>query len=81
MALKFQKSLNQIFERFYRVESSRNKETGGSGLGLAIAQSIIDLHGGYINVSSDEGLTTFAIHLPVKHGDKLSKPAQKQAAE
>ncbi|GAD16447.1 sensor histidine kinase [Lentilactobacillus otakiensis] len=75
------KSLDQIFERFYRVESSRNKDTGGSGLGLAIAQSIIDLHGGYINVSSDEGLTTFAIHLPVKHGDKLSKPGQKKAAE
>lgn len=75
------KSLDQIFERFYRVESSRNKETGGSGLGLAIAQSIIDLHGGYINVSSDEGLTTFAIHLPVKHGEKLSKPAQAEAAE
>lgn len=75
------KSLDQIFERFYRVESSRNKETGGSGLGLAIAQSIIDLHGGYINVSSDEGLTTFAIHLPVKHGEKLSKPSQSKAAE
>ncbi|PAK79799.1 sensor histidine kinase [Lentilactobacillus parakefiri] len=76
-----QKSLDQIFERFYRVESSRNKDTGGSGLGLAIAQSIIDLHGGYISVSSDEGLTTFAIHLPVQHGDKLSKVPQRKIAE
>ena len=75
------KSLNQIFERFYRVESSRNKDTGGSGLGLAIAQSIIDLHGGYINVSSDQGLTTFAIHLPVKHGDQLKNPVQKAIAQ
>ncbi|APR06572.1 Alkaline phosphatase synthesis sensor protein PhoR [Lentilactobacillus parabuchneri] len=75
------KSLNQIFERFYRVESSRNKDTGGSGLGLAIAQSIIDLHGGYINVSSDQGLTTFAIHLPAKHGDQLKNPIQKAIAQ
>ena len=74
-------SLDQIFERFYRVESSRNKDTGGSGLGLAIAQSIIDLHGGYINVSSDQGLTTFAIHLPVKHGDQLKNPFQKAIAQ
>lgn len=74
-------SLDQIFERFYRVESSRNKDTGGSGLGLAIAQSIIDLHGGYINVSSDQGLTTFAIHLPVKHGDQLKNPVQKATAQ
>lgn len=74
-------SLNQIFERFYRVESSRNKDTGGSGLGLAIAQSIIDLHGGYINVSSDQGLTTFAIHLPAKHGDQLKNPIQKAIAQ
>ncbi|MSE20649.1 two-component sensor histidine kinase [Lactobacillus parabuchneri] len=75
------KSLNQIFERFYRVESSRNKDTGGSGLGLAIAQSIIDLHGGYINVGSDQGLTTFAIHLPAKHGDQLKNPIQKAIAQ
>lgn len=71
-----QKSLDQIFERFYRVEASRNKDTGGSGLGLAIAQSIIDLHGGYISVNSDERLTTFSIHLPVKHGDRLTKKDQ-----
>ncbi|GAF37446.1 sensor histidine kinase [Lentilactobacillus farraginis] len=67
-------SLNQIFERFYRVEGSRNKDTGGSGLGLAIAQSIVDLHGGYIAVTSENQLTTFAVHLPFKHGDRLSRP-------
>lgn len=72
-----QKSLDQIFERFYRVEESRNKDTGGSGLGLAIAQSIIDLHGGYINVTSSPEITTFAIHVPINHGDHLSKPSDK----
>ena len=65
------KALNQIFERFYRVEESRNKDTGGSGLGLAIAQSIVDLHGGYIDVTSDDEFTVFSIHLPIKPGEKL----------
>ncbi|AQW20705.1 two-component sensor histidine kinase [Lentilactobacillus curieae] len=66
------KALDQIFERFYRVEESRNKDTGGSGLGLAIAQSIVALHGGYIKVTSDDELTTFSIHIPIKPGQKLT---------
>ncbi|MCH5465178.1 sensor histidine kinase [Levilactobacillus tujiorum] len=67
-------SLNMIFERFYRVEESRSKETGGTGLGLAIAQSIVALHGGYIYVESDDALTSFVIHLPVKHDQPLKIP-------
>ncbi len=73
-----QKSLNQIFERFYRVEGSRNKDTGGAGLGLAIAESIVGLHGGYISVSSNKSKTTFAIHIPIKHGDQLTRPKADQ---
>lgn len=68
------KSLSMIFERFYRVEESRSKETGGTGLGLAIAQSIVALHGGYIYVESDDDLTSFVIHLPVKHDQPLAIP-------
>lgn len=60
-----EKSLKHLFERFYRVESSRSKATGGTGLGLAIAQSIVELHHGKINVTSSEKLTSFKVELPV----------------
>lgn len=62
-------SLNKIFERFYRVETSRSVETGGTGLGLAITQSIIELHHGKISVQSDDALTAFIIELPIKQED------------
>ncbi|STP87377.1 histidine kinase [Enterococcus cecorum] len=60
-----QKSLEQLFDRFYRVEESRSQETGGTGLGLAIAQSIIALHGGYIYAKSNPEWTSFIMHLPI----------------
>ncbi|GGE79296.1 HAMP domain-containing sensor histidine kinase [Priestia taiwanensis] len=55
-----------IFERFYRVEKSRSKEFGGSGLGLAICKSIVELHGGEIGVSSEQGKgSTFYFTIPI----------------
>lgn len=59
------KSLQKIFDRFYRVESSRNLKTGGTGLGLAITKSIVDLHGGNIKCQSTSELTSFIIQLPI----------------
>jgi two-component system OmpR family sensor kinase len=55
----------KVFERFYRVDNSRNSETGGSGLGLAIASSIVHRHGGDIKaVETEGGGATFRMHLP-----------------
>jgi len=58
-------SLKHVFDRFYRVEDSRSKKTGGTGLGLAIAQSMIQLHGGTIAVTSDDAKTSFISHFPI----------------
>ncbi|MGL5330235.1 MAG: HAMP domain-containing sensor histidine kinase [Peptostreptococcaceae bacterium] len=60
-----QLDIPHLFDRFYRVEKSRNKNSGGSGLGLAITKNIIELHEGQISVSSDEKLTLFEIKLPL----------------
>lgn len=50
--------LDKIFERFYRVDASRSKETGGYGLGLAIAKDIVTQHGGTIHATSTVGVGT-----------------------
>ncbi len=57
--------LPHLFERFYRSDKARTRETGGFGLGLAIAQSLTEAHGGTIGVTSDaEHGTTFTVRLP-----------------
>ena len=63
-------AVKHLFERFYRVESSRNKDTGGTGLGLAIVQSIVELHHGSVTARSDDQETAFVVTLPVKQVQK-----------
>ncbi|MDO4296342.1 MAG: HAMP domain-containing sensor histidine kinase [bacterium] len=61
-----EEDLPLLFNKFYRVEQSRSVSTGGTGLGLAIAKSIVDMHGGTIEVSSDlSNGTVFTVRLRV----------------
>ena len=59
------KDIEHLFERFYRVDNSGNREVGGSGIGLAIAKEIADMHDGVISVTSTFGQgATFVLSLP-----------------
>ena len=61
------KELPHIFDRFYRVDKARSRESGGTGLGLSIVKWIADIHGGYVNAKSEIGKgTTMTISLPLK---------------
>ncbi|WP_102275046.1 vancomycin resistance histidine kinase VanS [Cytobacillus massiliigabonensis] len=57
--------LEMIFEKFYRLDTSRTTQTGGAGLGLAIAKEIVHAHGGTISAESNEEKTIFTVTVPI----------------
>jgi two-component system sensor histidine kinase SenX3 len=60
------RDLERIFERFYRVDQARSRDTGGTGLGLAIVRHVAQAHGGEVSVESVEGEgSTFRLRLPL----------------
>jgi signal transduction histidine kinase len=67
-----QADLPRVFDRFYRVDSSRNRSNGGVGLGLSIARWIAESHGGSITVTSEPGKgSTFRVQLPIPAASRI----------
>jgi two-component system sensor histidine kinase SenX3 len=70
------RDLDRIFERFYRVDKGRSRETGGTGLGLAIVRHVATNHGGDVLVRSQEGQgSTFVLRIPAPSDGPGSPPA------
>ena len=62
-------NLPHIFDRFYRVDKARSRESGGTGLGLSIVHQLVLYHGGSIRVESEEGKgSTFIVEMPLHQG-------------
>lgn len=69
------RDLERVFERFYRVDRARSRDTGGTGLGLAIVRHVVQNHQGEVDVTSREGKgSRFTLRFP----DRRSTPVDDQ---
>ena len=72
-------AVDRVFERFYRVDQARSRDTGGTGLGLSIVRHVATNHGGTVDVSSSEGEgSTFTLRVPVATGRSTHIEAAQQ---
>jgi signal transduction histidine kinase len=70
-----QAALGRVFDRFYRADEARNRDSGGAGLGLAIARQLVEEHGGRISVESRPGRgSTFTVRLPLATPQRAGLP-------
>ena len=70
-----QRDLPRVFERFYRVDRARSRETGGTGLGLSIVRHVAENHGGEVTVQSELSAgSTFVVRLPVAGASRADAP-------
>ena len=77
-----ERELERVFERFYRIDQARSRETGGTGLGLSIVKHVAASHGGTTAVWSVEGEgSTFTIRLPLRHEPGLESRSQPWAGQ
>ncbi len=76
-------SMPHVFDRFYRADKARTRDTGGAGLGLSIVKAICSAHGGKVSVSSSEGIgSTFTLELPFRsESEMLAGPSSPNAVD